>query len=218
MAGRDLLTGYIDEIARFAFQEFNMLRVAQDQVDDLATLDVDAPLAREKWRLRDVIRDRIAAVKRDHGQQVEVLADAARRGVPTEAAIDAHLDELLSHDVFYRATRESARPSFRDAMAGYFADAYDGYGPLFAHDADDSWTAVRDVYTAEEAEAALATPFTRAPILEDHRDAIELQLDRDDSTILVDDLEYTDEMIRIFDHGEDYVQKVIAADVERAYG
>lgn len=84
-------------------------------------------------------------------------------------------------------------------------------------EAGGAWEAVRRSCDREEAEERLTEPFRRAEVLAAHEDAMAMTVAADELGVLPTDVDYAREARRIFEHGEDYIHRVIADDVRRAF-
>jgi hypothetical protein len=209
----DAIDDYIDQSARFAFQEFDVLRVIKDQVESLEDLEFDAPVSRMKLQYRDRIRDRITEIKSQTQIQYHTLFEHTVQG--DEAVADC-LDECLASDPFYDNVVGGRREDYADDMRQYLVGVSDAIEPLLLEEGD-VWDAVRATCEPEEAKRRLREPFRRCEVIGRYEDDIAMLEDTTELPLLSRPLDYTKEARRIFDHGEDYIHRIIGADVDRAF-
>jgi len=112
MDGEDvgaLYRRYVDEYARFAFQEFDFLHLLKDQSATPEGFAFEAPFSRQKLRFRGVIRHEIEWIKASYAEEFEHLCDALADG----AQLDAWLDDVIAHDPVYGSVARERREAFR---------------------------------------------------------------------------------------------------------
>jgi hypothetical protein len=211
----ELVDDYVDQHAKFAFQEFNLLRVARDQLPgDTGDAEIAGPFASKKLQYRDVIRDEIAAFRDDMQDQFRAVFAAA---ADDDREVEDALDEALAVDPFYPHVDDEAREAFAADLEDYLAETADAMRPLLRADGDDPWAVVTAVCERDEAEERLGSIAGHADVYEPHVDDVTIAVDFRGLDIFGDVIDYSDEAVRIIRHGEDYLRRVIARDVERAF-
>jgi hypothetical protein len=147
-----LIDDYIDQHATFAFQEFNVLRVARDQFPDgIGDAAGDDSLTSVKLQYRDLIRDEITAFKNDMQREFRIAFEHAA------GDRDDWRDDVLATDPFYPHVDEARREAFAEDLLDYLAEAGESMEPLLRADGDDAWDVVRAVCERDEAEERLAS-------------------------------------------------------------
>lgn len=209
----DAVDDYIDQSARFAFQEFDVLRVVKDQVAALDDIDVEAPISELKLRYRDTIRERITDIKSQTQVQYHVLFEHTGR---EDRAVADGVRASLDHDPFYPNVPEPLQDSYAEDLADYLFEVSDAMAPLLREEGD-VWDVVRRTCDREEAKRRLREPFRRSEVVARYEDDITMEEDLTDAPPLSRHLDYAKEARRIFERGEDYIHRVIGADVDRAF-
>lgn len=209
----DAVDDYIDQSSRFAFQEFDVLRMVKDQVGALDDLEVEAPVTQLKLQYRDLIRDRITDIKSQTQVQYHELFEHTGR---ENATVEDCLDDCLASDPFYPHVAETAQDAYAEDLTGYLRSVSEAMAPLLRADGG-VWDAVRATCDRQEATERLSEPFRRSRVIAAHEDAIAMVEPIADFPLPMGPVDYTQEARRIFERGEDYIHRVIADDVRRAF-
>lgn len=208
-----LVDDYVEQHAKFAFQEFNVLRVARDQMPGDA-LDTDSPLAPGKLTYRDTIREEIGAFKRDHQEAFRTVFEAV---ADDDTDIEEGITAAVEHDPFYRQVDDGVRDAMRADLADYLTEVGEAMRPLLVAEGDDAWDVVTAVCDRDEAERRLTSITHHADVYSAYIDDIVMAIDFRGLDLFGDVVDYSDEALRIVDHGEDYLRRVIASDVDDAF-
>ncbi|MFW5929351.1 MAG: hypothetical protein ACOCT0_02905 [Halobacteriota archaeon] len=189
-----------------------------DELNPLNVLDVDVNLPGDKLKsaMRDDIRQEMASVKARFQDQADVMVDYS---LERNGRYDDYLEEFLANDVFYSHYHGNGdgRESFQRELKEYFDENTENLAPLIESPEDDFWDAVRDVYGREEARDVLGTHFSRADIIEKYTDGIVLNMELD-TGLPIDEMEYTDEGVRIFAVGERQMREQVDEQLDKLYG
>ncbi|MDT3433555.1 hypothetical protein [Haloarcula sp. 1CSR25-25] len=174
---------------------------------------------------RHVVRPKLQSYQQQILAQLEPVLDYAG----TDAAFDAYADDVLAHDIYWNALRDSVRGDRRDRIRDRLLARQRSFGddlePLVAADSDDFWTAVTESYDRETAADIVQTHFEFSVPLREDRTAFAFELTIDPGEVLGGlaralptlDVEFTDEALRSMRRAEQQVIPAAKADVEQAY-
>lgn len=208
----ELYRRYIDEMARFAFQEFSVLRVLKDQSGALDTVDVEDSIAGQKVRLRGAIRHEIATAKRGFSDELAVLLEA----LASEAPVEERFGDFVDQNPFYGRMDEESADAFRRELQWTYERSASALEPLVGE--DDVWQWLRRHWSLDGAHHRLMRWFDTAPRYQDFADGCEMTLDTSGVTLVpMDTVDYAREAARVLDRGHDYMNRVVRADIEAAY-
>lgn len=189
---------------------------AIDELDPSRVMEVDLPSEAIKSAMRDDIRQEMIQIKASFEDQCRYMVDV---GDPeTDAAVEDLLEAFLDADVFYPefVGDDDARRALEDDLEDYFARSAVALEPLVASDADGFWPAMVESY-GQDAFDEFFVIFRRAEIVEPHAEYVRITMDLD-TGLPIDEVEYTDEAVRVFRAAEEYLRAIIRAEAESAYG
>lgn len=187
---------------------------AIDELDPSRVVNVDLPAESIKSAMRDDIRHEMIGIKSSFSDQMIAMIEYAE----TEESLDEHVEGFLAVDVFYEdfVGDDDRREAFRDDLEQYFVRGSSALQPLIRSETDDFWSCFVETYTREELDDFM-TLFRRsevvAPYIDDLRITMEL-----DTGLPIEEVEYTEEAVRVFDEAERYLREIIRDEADRAYG
>lgn len=188
-----------------------------DELDPVNVLDVDVNLPGDKIKsaMRDDIRQEMASVKARFQDQMSVAVDYSLAG---NGSFDEHRKEFLDVDVFYNSFEGNGETeqAFRDELTEYFEDTSEGIKPLVESDRDEYWDAMVASYTKEEASEMLDRHFSRVDIVEKYTDDMVMEMELD-TGLPIEKMEYTDEAVRVFGAGEEYMRERVQKQLDKVY-
>jgi len=130
--------------------------------------------------------------------------------------IDAHLDDFIHNDAFYRNYEGDRGDEYRDALADRMRGMHDALRPVVLAEPDGFWDATRDAYDRDEAVDALGNLFTASETARRFSDGTVMQV-----TVPVPlskkTYTYTEESVRAFTVGEEYARKKVEMEADEAY-
>lgn len=216
MAGEalgELYERYLDEYARFAFQEVCMYRIVHDQPGDPDRIDMQRPFAYLKPRFQGVLRQEIAEIKRGHLRAFEILLDALGGRAPAIEAFDAFLTE---HPFFERVAGNQQGP-FRRQLQQDYVRTVRALQPLVG--ADDVWAEARRRWSLDGAHHRLMRWFDLMADYQCAPNAVTLTFDTTAVSFLpFDSIDYAPEALRVLRRGRSYIRLVVGADLRAAFG
>lgn len=215
MAGRGLETvyrNYIDEFARYAFQEVDLRRLAGHQDVDIGRLDFRGSLSAQKLRFRGVIRHEIASISSGFHDEFAALADALRNDAPIVDGLDA----VLAADPILGAVDTDRRDAYCRVHQRDLVRTARALDPLVG--ATDAWAAIRREWSLDGAQHRLLRWFDATT---DHgRFADDISMTVDTTTVAwlpLDTVDYGREALRVLERGREYIARVIGTDLEAAF-
>ncbi len=127
-------------------------------------------------------------------------------------------NEFIRHDVFYKNYFGEASKSkqFQDDLKIYFNNVTNQLEPVVNSGEDDFWESVKDVYDKAGGLELLETVFRRSKHIREYRSGIQLTLDLN-SGIPIDEIEYTEEALRVLEYGEDELRKQAKKEVNEVF-
>lgn len=187
---------------------------ALDELDPSAVVEIDLPADRIKSMLRDEIRQEMARVKGGFQEQTDLIIETAVRGEIT----DEDRRKFLETDLYYSNYFGDAdrKKQFGEELTGYFEEAVESVKPLVESEHDKFWDCVEDVYEKEEATERLKDHFRRSEILEKYTDEMVLTMALD-TGLPIEEIEYTEEGVRVFAEGEKHMRERLEEQAELAY-
>jgi len=187
---------------------------ALDELDPTKVVEVNLPPERLKSLLRDEIRQEMARIKSGFQEQTDVIVETAAKGEIT----DEDRRKFLKLDLYYTNYfgDEERKNRFAEELTEYFEDVVEGIQPIIASEKDDYWECVRGVYDEDEAVEVLSQYFSRAQILEKYTDEMVLTMALD-TGLPIEEIEYTEESVRVFAKGEEEMRERIADQAALAY-
>jgi len=187
---------------------------ALDELDPSAVVDIDLPADRIKSMLRDEIRQEMARVKGGFQEQTDLIIETAVRGEIT----DEDRRKFLETDLYYSNYFGDAerKKEFGEELTGYFEEAVESVKPLVESEHDKFWDCVKDVYEKEKAVKLLKNHFRRAEILGKYTDEMVLTMALD-TGLPIEEIEYTDEGVRVFAEGEKHMRERLEEQADLAY-
>jgi len=189
---------------------------ALDELDPTQVVDVNLPPDRIKSLLRDEIRQEMARVKTGFQEQSDFIVETATN--LNGGVTDEDKRGFLELDLYYSNYfgDEEREERFGDELAEYFEETVTNVAPLVESDEDDFWDAVVDVYDKEEAVGVLQSYFTRSEILERYTDEMVLTMALD-TGLPIEEVEYTEESVRVFAAGEAEMRDRVEEQAEMVY-
>jgi hypothetical protein len=187
---------------------------ALDELDPSAVVDIDLPADRIKSMLRDEIRQEMARVKGGFQEQTDHIIETAVRGEVT----DEDRRKFLKSDLYYSNYfgDEERKKRFGNELNDYFEAAVDSVEPLVESEHDDFWDCVKESYEKDEAVRLLKEHFRRSEILEKYTDEMVLTMALD-TGLPIEEIEYTEEGVRVFAEGEKHMRERLEEQAELAY-
>ncbi len=187
---------------------------ALDELDPSAVVEIDIPADRLKSILRDEIRQEMARVKGGFQEQSDLIIETASNSEIT----DEDRRKFLESDLYYSNYfgDSDRKKQFGDELTGYFEEAVESVKPLVESDHDSFWDCVKEVYEKDEAVRLLKKHFRRSEILEKYTDEMVLTMSLD-SSLPIEEIEYTEESVRVFAEGERHMRKRLEEQAEMAY-
>jgi hypothetical protein len=187
---------------------------ALDELDPSAVVDIDLPADRIKSMLRDEIRQEMARVKGGFQEQTDHIIETAVRGEVT----DEDRRKFLKSDLYYSNYfgDEERKKRFGNELNDYFEAAVDSVEPLVESEHDDFWDCVKGSYEKDEAVRLLKEHFRRSEILEKYTDEMVLTMALD-TGLPIEEIEYTEEGVRVFAEGEKHMRERLEEQAELAY-
>lgn len=197
------LDGYAEHVAQRATDEFKPSNVVN--VPGVSDRRAKRMISSTMEGLKEA---QTKALKRQYGAVVGSVYDDD---------IDAHSDDFVHNDAFYRNYEGRRAGEFREALVGRMRDMNDTLTPVVEADPEEFWEATREAYDREEAVGALGTLFTASETARRFSDGIVMEV-----TVPVPlrrkTFTYTDESIRSFAVGEKSAVKKVEKEAEEAYG
>jgi hypothetical protein len=187
---------------------------ALDELDPTQVVDVNLPPDRIKSLLRDEIRQEMARVKTGFQEQTDLIVETAAKGEATEEDKSKFLELDLYYTNYFGD--EDRTEQFGEELTEYFVETVDNVAPLVASDEDDFWDAVKDIYDEDEAVEVLQSYFSRSNILEKYTDEMVLTMALD-TGLPIEEVEYTEESVRVFAAGEREMRGRIEEQAELVY-
>ncbi len=187
---------------------------ALDELDPTKVVEVNLPPERLKSLLRDEIRQEMARIKSGFQEQTDVIVETAAKGEIT----DEDRRKFLKLDLYYTNYfgDEERKEQFAEELTEYFEKVVEGIQPIIGSDEDDYWDCVKEAYDEDEAVEVLTTYFNRAEILEKYTDEMVLTMALD-TGLPIEEIEYTEESVRVFAEGEAEMRERIKEQAELAY-
>jgi hypothetical protein len=187
---------------------------ALDELDPTQVVDVNLPPDRIKSLLRDEIRQEMARVKTGFQEQTDVIVETAAEGETTEESRRKFLELDLYYSNYFGD--EDRTEKFGEELMEYFDRTVENVAPLIASEEDDFWECVKDVYEKQEGIDVLQSYFSRADILRKYTDEMVLTMALD-TGLPIEEIEYTEESIRVFAVGEQEMRERIEEQAELVY-
>lgn len=187
---------------------------ALDELDPTQVVDVNLPPDRIKSLLRDEIRQEMARVKTGFQEQTDLIVETAAKGETTEEDRSKFLELDLYYTNYFGD--EDRTEQFGEELTEYFVETVENVAPLVASDEDDFWDAVKDIYDEDEAVEVLQSYFSRSNILEKYTDEMVLTMALD-TGLPIEEVEYTEESVRVFAAGEREMRGRIEEQAELVY-
>ena len=187
---------------------------ALDELDPSVVVEVDLPADRIKSMLRDEIRQEMARVKSGFQEQTDHIIETAVKGEIT----DDDRRKFLETDLYYSNYfgNSERKKQFGEELTEYFEEAVESVRPLVDSEHDDFWDCVKDVYEKDEAIELLKNHFRRSEILEKYTDEMVLTMALD-TGLPIEEIEYTNEGVRVFAEGEKHMRERLEEQAEMAY-
>jgi len=188
---------------------------ALDELDPSAVVDIDLPADRVKSMLRDEIRQEMARVKGGFQEQTDLIVETAASGEVT----DEDRRKFLKSDLYYSNYfgDSERKKQFGDELIEYFEEAVENVQPLVESEHDEFWDCVKDVYEKDRAVRLLKEHFRRSEILKKYTDEMVLTMALD-TGLPIEEVEYTEEGVRVFAEGEKHMRARLEEQAELAYG
>ncbi|MFP4174305.1 MAG: hypothetical protein ACLFSW_00805 [Halobacteriales archaeon] len=172
---------------------------ALDELDPTQVVDVNLPPDRIKSLLRDEIRQEMARVKSGFQEQSDFIVETAANGGATEEDKAKFLELDLYYSNYFGD--EERKKQFGDELGEYFEETVENVAPLVASDEEEFWDAVAETYDEDEAVEVLQSYFRRSDILKKYTDEMVLTMALD-TGLPIEEVEYTEESVRVFAEGE----------------
>ncbi|MDZ7689441.1 MAG: hypothetical protein U5J64_12165 [Halobacteriales archaeon] len=187
---------------------------ALDELDPSAVVEVDIPADRLKSILRDEIRQEMARVKSGFQEQTDLIIETAAKGEIT----DGDRRKFLESDLYYSNYFGDAerKKKFGEELTEYFEEAVESVKPLVESEQDTFWDCVKEVYEKDEAVRLLKKHFRRSEILGKYTDEMVLTMALD-TGLPIEEIEYTDESVRVFAEGEKHMRQRVEEQADLAY-
>jgi len=185
-----------------------------DELDPTKVVEVNLPVDKVKSVMRDEIRQEMARVKSSFQDQTDVIIDTAVKG----QVEDGDLEEFLKTDLFYRnyAGDADRKAEFAERLGEYFERTVKGVAPLIESEEESFWDCVEDVYEKGEAVEVLTNYFSRSDIVKDYTDGMVLNMALD-TGLPIEEVEYTEESVRVFTFGEEQMRDRIREQANLVY-
>ena len=187
---------------------------ALDELDPTQVVDVNLPPDRIKSLLRDEIRQEMARVKTGFQEQTDLIVETAAKGEVTEEDKSKFLELDLYYTNYFGD--EERTEQFGEELTEYFESTVRNVAPLVASEEEDFWDAVKDIYDEDKAVEALQGYFSRSDILEKYTDEMVLTMALD-TGLPIEEVEYTEESVRVFAEGEREMRGRIEDQAELVY-
>lgn len=187
---------------------------ALDELDPTQVVDVNLPPDRIKSLLRDEIRQEMARVKTGFQEQTDLIVETAAKGEVTEEDRSKFLELDLYYTNYFGD--EERTEQFGEELSEYFESTVRNVAPLVASEEEDFWDAVKDIYDEDRAVEALQGYFSRSDILEKYTDEMVLTMALD-TGLPIEEVEYTEESVRVFAEGEREMRGRIEDQAELVY-
>lgn len=187
---------------------------ALDELDPTQVVDVNLPPDRIKSLLRDEIRQEMARVKTGFQEQTDLIVETAAKGEVTEEDKSKFLELDLYYTNYFGD--EERTEQFGEELTEYFESTVRNVAPLVASEEEDFWDAVKDIYDEDRAVEALQGYFSRSDILEKYTDEMVLTMALD-TGLPIEEVEYTEESVRVFAEGEREMRGRIEDQAELVY-
>jgi hypothetical protein len=187
---------------------------ALDELDPTQVVDVNLPPDRIKSLLRDEIRQEMARVKTGFQEQTDLIVETAAKGEVTEEDRSKFLELDLYYTNYFGD--EERTEQFGEELTEYFESTVRNVAPLVASEEEDFWDAVKDIYDEDRAVEALQGYFSRSDILEKYTDEMVLTMALD-TGLPIEEVEYTEESVRVFAEGEREMRGRIEDQAELVY-
>ncbi|MFB6284762.1 MAG: hypothetical protein ABEK59_12685 [Halobacteria archaeon] len=191
-AVKEQLDDYIHEVATHAFHE----------LDPTNVVNVDLPADKIKSALRQDIRQEVIGIKSGFQGQLTVFIQAV-----SEKDRDESFEKFLEEDIFFRNYEGDREDELRRDLRDHFDEVVENIGPLVESD-EDFWVSVEEHYENGEAVESLNTVFKRSEVVEDYRDGFVMEMSLD-TGLPIEEIEYTDEGLRVLKSGEEHIQELI---------
>lgn len=131
-----------------------------------------------------------------------------------DGGADAHTEEFVENDAFYRSYEGDRGDEFRDALVERLRETRDALEPVVEAEEDGFWEAVHEAYDREEAVEELSKLFTATETAERFSDGIVMQID---VPVGSGNYTYTDESLRSFGVAEERARERLADESDDAY-
>jgi hypothetical protein len=187
---------------------------ALDELDPTQVVDVNLPPDRIKSLLRDEIRQEMARVKTGFQEQSDFIVETAANGEVTEDDRARFLELDLYYSNYFGD--EERKRKFGDELGEYFEETVMNVAPLVASEEDDFWDSVAEIYDKDEAVEVLQGYFSRSKILERYTDEMVLTMALD-TGLPIEEVEYTEESVRVFAEGEAEMRDRVEEQAELVY-
>lgn len=187
---------------------------ALDELDPTQVVDVNLPPDRIKSLLRDEIRQEMARVKTGFQEQTDLIVETAAKGEVTEEDKSKFLELDLYYTNYFGD--EERTEQFGEELTEYFESTVRNVAPLVASEEEDFWDAVKDIYDEDKAVEVLQGYFSRSDILEKYTDEMVLTMALD-TGLPIEEVEYTEESVRVFAEGEREMRGRIEDQAELVY-
>ena len=187
---------------------------ALDELDPTQVVDVNLPPDRIKSLLRDEIRQEMARVKTGFQEQTDLIVETAAKGEVTEEDRSKFLELDLYYTNYFGD--EERTEQFGEELTEYFESTVRNVAPLVASEEEEFWDAVKDIYDEDRAVEALQGYFSRSDILEKYTDEMVLTMALD-TGLPIEEVEYTEESVRVFAEGEREMRGRIEDQAELVY-
>jgi len=187
---------------------------ALDELDPSAVVEIDIPADRLKSILRDEIRQEMARVKSGFQEQTDLIIETAAKGEITDEDRRKFLESDLYYSNYFGDSER--KKQFGEELTEYFEDAVDSVKPLVESEHDSFWDCVKNVYEKDDAVELLKKHFRRSEILKKYTDEMVLTMALD-TGLPIEEIEYTDESVRVFAEGEKHMRKRLEEQADLAY-
>jgi hypothetical protein len=187
---------------------------ALDELDPTQVVDVNLPPDRIKSLLRDEIRQEMARVKTGFQEQTDLIVETAAKGEVTEEDKSKFLELDLYYTNYFGDEKRTEQ--FGEELSEYFGSTVRNVAPLVASEEEDFWDAVKDIYDEDKAVEVLQGYFSRSDILERYTDEMVLTMALD-TGLPIEEVEYTEESVRVFAEGEREMRVRIEDQAELVY-
>lgn len=196
---REKLDEYAGFVAEVATEEFDTTNVVN--IPGVSNKRAKGMISSTMEKMEE---GQAKALRRQYGAAVEAVDDG----------LDAHKEEFIENDAFYRSYEGDRDDEFRNALADRLRETRDALEPVVEADEDGFWDAACEAYDHEEAVEELGKLFAATETAERFSEGIAMEID---VPVGSGNYTYTDESLRSFGVAEERAEERLVEEAEDAY-